>query len=691
MWFVVNTGKGKENAAKSFLLNKVKGAKEVYITPYRKIRHIDEDGQSVETVAPLLMNYVFVNIKVEKRISSKFLGLRTDVGEKKMVFRQLSRSLEKGGYFSYHVRANDYNTGESVLKKIITNYHLLCASPSDTPIESIMEQSWVPDNAMNAFMVYNNQVFSSADQLRIEPVSYSKLIKEHDIVRVLRGQFAGQEGVVKRSHKGKSDRRFYIEFSNNLCFSISGIHQNDIAIVHEATDGKSAKEVSLWRDIDTVIGALQFDGHPDDAPKYLRQLLKSYGQKLLDILPHLSDEDRIKAEIDVERITENNKREVLSHIPPQARNVFKVIGDFFNTFASTDYKVLREYIPNLPIRPFLTPTPGTEFENKEFTTLHHNGFEEYIVKTNLSKFFSAGVYDKNKYVPVFDEDYQYYAHVAIVEDCGLRKAIAPWGGFYDRFSNMSIPQLKDLAQKLLKRKYTKTYYLLNMAQYVEEVQSDDEVMIKIDSSNESETYCVFEKVDGIGGFSMIVGDDGDYQTVQKLIATIVPAAVEIWQGTRLQDWRQLLQRYVLLHKVPVIDQPIVIGDDVKMEDLFNTKDSEGNPDLNAITKGVNDYSEIALDALKSGDIYKAVSNFLKLAKYAGATFVDNEIYNYLGEQGYEPDSVCTKLYNEITASVQDRQKKDYLHRGYAELCETDAWKYFHLPTFLKKALRSNNN
>ena len=35
---------------------------------------------------------------------------------------------------------------------------------------------------------------------------------------------------------------------------------------------------------------------------------------------------------------------------------------------------------------------------------------------------------------------------------------------------------------------------------------------------------------------------------------LVSAAVEIWKGTRLLVWRQLLQRYVLLHKVPVIDQ-----------------------------------------------------------------------------------------------------------------------------------------
>lgn len=40
----------------------------------------------------------------------------------------------------------------------------------------------------------------------------------------------------------------------------------------------------------------------------------------------------------------------------------------------------------------------------------------------------------------------------------------------------------------------------------------------------------------------------------SLFTQLTAAAVEIWKGTRFLVWRQLLQRYVLLHKVPVIDQ-----------------------------------------------------------------------------------------------------------------------------------------
>lgn len=356
MWFVVSTGKNKEKAARNFLLTKVKGVKEVYITPYRRTEIVDEYGRRTETVAPLLMSYVFANVKVSHRLSSTFTGLKTDKGERQMVFRQLSQSLSKGGYFRYSIRVNDPTTGESVQKYVLTNYHLLCADPMNTPVEQIMRQSWVPDTVMDAFMVFNDQTVSSSDQLRIETDSYSDLIKEHDIVRVVRGQFAGQEGVVRRVPGRKRDRRLFIEFNNSLCFSISGIHQNDIVIVHEATKGKSAKEVSLWRDIDAVIGWLQSNGHPDDAPSVFRRLLRDYGAAGKDAeVKGSTDAERIRSAKEAERKETAGRRAVLSEVDKSVLKPFKALGDFFSSEADTSDRVLREYIPNSLVRPFLTP------------------------------------------------------------------------------------------------------------------------------------------------------------------------------------------------------------------------------------------------------------------------------------------------------------------------------------------------
>ena len=151
--------------------------------------------------------------------------------------------------------------------------------------------------------------------------------------------------------------------------------------------------------------------------------------------------------------------------------------------------------------------------------------------------------DKN--TTIFDEDYEYYAHFALVNtDGGKVKAICSWGGFYDYYASQSSQEQEAFLRDLESKKYPRLLYLLTQSEYR------------------------FEKVNGIGGFSIETDIDytddkeelgrraNEFFTLHSSFFTqLVSAAVEIWKGTRLLVWRQLLQRYVLLHKVPVIDQP----------------------------------------------------------------------------------------------------------------------------------------
>ena len=156
----------------------------------------------------------------------------------------------------------------------------------------------------------------------------------------------------------------------------------------------------------------------------------------------------------------------------------------------------------------------------------------------------AGGVETDKKTTVFDEDYEYYAHFALVNtDGGKVKAICSWGGFYDYYASQSSQEQEAFLRDLESKKYPRLLYLLTQSEYR------------------------FEKVNGIGGFSIETDIDytNDIDAMAKAVAKafniqdstfniLVSAAVEIWKGTRLLVWRQLLQRYVLLHKVPVIDQ-----------------------------------------------------------------------------------------------------------------------------------------
>ena len=227
------------------------------------------------------------------------------------------------------------------------------------------------------------------------------------------------------------------------------------------------------------------------------------------------------------------------------RNNFRVLSNYFKAGEISLERWLNELIPDAKLRPFLTPTSGAIIpEGHDYTVLHHNGITELILRCNLREVFQDKGSESEKNSTDFDEDYEYYAHFALVNtDGGKVKAICSWGGFYDYYASQSSKEQETFLADLEAKKYPRLLYLLTQSEYR------------------------FEKVNGIGGFSIETDIDytddkeelgrraNEFFTLHTSFFTqLVAAAVELWKGTRLLVWRQLLQRYVLLHKVPVIDQ-----------------------------------------------------------------------------------------------------------------------------------------
>lgn len=681
MWVVVQTDNNKELKAKHFLLNNIKGVKEVFVTPLKEVSYTDRFGKKRIKTVPLLMGYVFANVKLDEGKGKDKLSPRNSKGEDMLIIRQLEKALSPNGYFRYKTKGNKDGVREPLLGTGI-NCHLLCHDPNNTPLGKMIEQARVPNSMMDAFKVFTLQEVGSADDLRVESDSYSDLIKVHDIVRVVKGPFAGKEGVVKRvttKKDGKKihDRRFVISLVDDLCISISGVHQNDIVIVHEARESENSKSVSLWRDIDAVIGSLQNNGHPDDAPKVLRQLIKEYINKDEEhIDDSLSDAVRLKLIKENDRKAADHKKEVISHVATDVHEQFKALGEYFSKKVGTTGRALKDYIPDSTIRPFLTPTAGTTIGKEGYIILQHKNFKEYIVRKDLSSCFRNAF--KDNYVTTPNEDYVYYAHVAVGIYRGDKIAIVSWGGLFNKFSILSTLERKKFFEILKSRKYDKFYAILNQANEPKDKTSD-----KTATEVKGKPTIKFTRRFGIGGFTIKIDSD-ELKTVNYLIDFVAPVAVEIWQGTRLQEWRQLLQQYVLLHKVPIEDQPSVISGNKELDEVFNLKNSEGKPDIQSITDCLKIQESIISDSFSNGKYYDAVALFLQIAQHAGTAFVDYELYNYLDKKGYTPDAVCTRIYKSIIENIHNDHALKYLRRGIEELKSLDSWKYFHIPSFLKR-------
>lgn len=678
MWIIVNTDKFREEATASLLREKFADViSDVYLPFFRK-KYVDERGNERYRFQPLLYGFVFV--KVDS-------------------LRKLRRYLTPWCYFMYEENVRNRQTGIVEPQVVFTKAHLLCHDVKQLNQNTIIERSTISNDDMERFIYYNERVADGIEGLSIVDRRYKDLILENDTIRILNGPLAGWVGVVKQvKHKGLKDRHLLVSFGNNHCLSISNIRKYDMCIEHEATMGAKSEEVGVWRAVDQLVGSMQACSPHDCAPLRLRRLIKDYNATpVLRRSAGASDVAFAKRQ----KTAEDAHRDgVLASIDASLHGNFRIIAGFFDSDSAGEDFALRSLVPDSPLRPFLTPAPGISIpDDSNYAVLRHDGLVELVIRQNLSHLFRSAEYDAGKYAPVFDEDYEYYAHIALLPTAdGCVKAVCSWGGFYDHYAALTPAERDRFVDDLKAKKYFRLHSLLGRC-ILPPPEADlrfESVPIVPDGSSAA----------SVSGFSISLAvdyDDTDIDRMARLawmslcnpadgctpLSAITAAAVEMWQGTRLLVWRQLLQRYVLLHKVPVVDQPSVIPSDNALDSLFNSGD--GRPlDIDAIVGAIADRRAAIDSMLDSGNVMSAACRFFTLAMTVADRFAKDSLYNFIGD-AFDPDSTLTQTYESVIAALSTdsvsaatrRHVAVYIKKGMAELRETDAWKYFHFPTFLR--------
>lgn len=655
MWFIVQTDVSGENKSIDFLKEHYPEVISDYYFPLGRKAIPAENGSEKVRFVPILSGLFFIRIDNKKA---------------------LERILSHNGYFQYQGFDFDIRTRETVERTFFTKARLLCANRESYSQDEIIDLARIPNADMERFIYYNEQIADSIQGLSIVDKRYGDLILENDTIRILNGPLKGWVGVVKQIKKnGKKDRHLLVRFGNNRCLNISNIRQYDIQIEHEATRGAKSEAVGVWRAIDQLIGYLQFRYPEEDAAATLRRLFEDYQKKLT---LHRSRHQTDKAySVKKSTLEEAQKQEVLDHIDEAMHPNFRILASYFKTDNTTIRDGLKELIPDVLLRPFLTPSTGIPIpQDQEYTVFRHNGFVELVLRCHLKEFFRSKNYEADKYNPVFDEDYEYDAHIALLPTVeGRVKAITSWGAFYDRYAMLDEDEHQKFLLDLETKKYPRLLCLLTQGRYR------------------------FEKVNQIGGFSldMDIPYTEDIQEMARqavallqtsgdapsFLAQTTAAAVEMWQGARLLMWRQLLQRYVLLHKVPVADLPSVITSDMELEEKFKLQ--EGKLQIGDIAQTLQKRQQQIAAYLENGQLQQAVIRFLAMTKVISVHFAKDELYNYITED-FNLNDTCTSLFDTIVQKTGKRKSVvNYLYKGMVELQQEDAWTYFKYPSFLKKA------
>ena len=269
-----------------------------------------------------------------------------------------------------------------------------------------------------------------------------------------------------------------------------------------------------------------------------------------------------------------------------------------------DY-VLITFIPDVTLRPFLTPTPGVDLnEDEEYTTLKHGDFTEYIIKVELSPLNSQLSPGKKFYAHIGEKDGTYFVN---------------WGDFTRKCQESAS---EEFMADLNKKGMTTLAALL-----------------------ENPTYQYYEdKKNHIHGFSW---KDVNPTTNREILTPLLSSAVEVWQSTRLINLRNLLRKHVLLHGDPITDQLVPINPD--MENLLYDDNGkplhypEENPELmgyatkieNALNQSMQ-HNSINYAVILYHQLLASINGYIEAAQEAKALTSLHKL-----------DIICTTAHNAI--------------------------------------------
>lgn len=523
MWLAVkNQGRKSEEDCKAVLMDKLSRVSDIYL-PYVHRVFKDKHGRTHRRYELAIKGYMFVNVEAtETRDGSNKRDLAA-------IWKQLDSFVTPGGYFYWYEQVP--TGGGTVPVRQTEAVRLLSGDPKTATPDQLLSHSLIPDRAMEYFRCFNEQSLGGQADAFLVNESFNNMARVNDTVRIISGPLAGQEGVIVQEADGdnRKDRRLVAKFGNSMTVHYPNIRKYNMVVVREAPAGERARASRLWYIIDRMVGLLQDQppGHTDDAPRVLRALLRR-----INSLPQ--DDNEGKMHIIQEAIpSEGDGR------AKENRRLLFLLAATFPPATNPNFDhLMAEYIPDAPIRPFLTPSPAAgPLTPPAGRTVSHNGFEERVIPVSLEQAFKAPLgSDAPSAIHNPGESFFYDAHVAVFRPDGDRsKAVVSWGAFYDKYAALDENGRKDFADDLARKGYTHLHALLSTG--------------LVPSGTAASPKLSFDRTNGIGGFSVTFGNQDEEEAVRRLVDGAAQAAVELWQGTRLQLWRQLVQRSVLIHHI----------------------------------------------------------------------------------------------------------------------------------------------
>ena len=672
------------------LLRRVEGFRDGYLPMCRKVVSGTEGAKAA--FVPLISHVIFVDIDVER--------YTTDFSRR----RYLTRVFSNRGYFQYQetVRTED---GTLQKQQIKTDARLFCVRQEGKSLDELISSATIATDDVDALRLFIDQSNSSMTEFHVMDANYELLASTNDTVLVTEGPYRGFHGIVKQKKtRGKKDHVLYVRVAN-WCFSIPNIRAFRYIVLSEAPHGKKTAEVNAWRNADMLIGRLQAllpTEKVDNAAHYLRYILTQLNDGI-------TIEQLVKKSSEGRQSDDKNCTLLFFHGDP-ARGIAPLgseeasalisLSRHYRSKSSNIAFVLKDAIPDVSLRPFLTPTPGAPIpKGQDYTIVPHPTFTEYIIPINLRPYFWNNEYEQGKFKTFSPEpeDYVYYMHIAkgrsplqlpqsplqLPQGGESSPLQLPQGGEKLRtinrdghsplgesegaiiscgsFSRMCATEMqRDSAAFLadLRRKgYDALANLLTSPNYkfYEEKERNLHGFKFIEERGVRRSPLQLPQ----GGVTLTAGGAQHLSPLGESEGAILPAFISVWQGTRNLELRNALRKDVLLHKQALSEADNKVPMNEAMERAFDAIDgmprtmADIRADLNTYVSRIDEY-------LTNSQFRPAYILYLQLLQTVSHRYVSDTNAPLCPRADFMPDKACTVAHTLITTYISRHNYKETL-------------------------------
>lgn len=278
----------------------------------------------------------------------------------------------------------------------------------------------VPETQMRFFMDFNENYAEHVIVLERPYSDYAfnpKTNEPNDIVKVVEGPLKGRQGYLTRFNRGRrlvfniksldSDRYFTV--------SIPDIWNLKVVRLHNAEGDRQTVGTMKERAADLLIGMLQGCGYDNRTLPMLYDITDALVLRFMlsDLCAGLSSRGHIQLSRQLSRIS-----------PGDAKLLHNLIR-----YEHDNPGYIRSNWKELVIRPFLTPTAGTDIhQDCGEAKLSHDGFTETIRKVSITEQVYYPSKDKEN-----SQTSTYYAHVGVIRNGGTAIVFANWDTFLHEY------------------------------------------------------------------------------------------------------------------------------------------------------------------------------------------------------------------------------------------------------------------